>query len=213
MRSRALACALVAALAVVLTGSPAKALDFTHVAGFDRIQSDIVNWNLETGTFTLPHPFVASRGGSDISADRATGNSRSKQLHAEGNVIVHQTEPLKNSLRAAAMTQQPSVLTCDKLDVDGVRKLYIATGNVHFSQGAREATADMGVLDDANHHLHMEGHVHIRDKDQTLDSNVLDYDTNTGEVSAKGSVTIQAPIETAAPTLGEPSPTPKPKKH
>ncbi len=204
--------ALAVALAVGLTGSPARALDFTHVAGFDRIESDVVNWNLETGTFTLPHPFVASRDGSDISADRATGNSRQKQLHAEGHVIVHQTQPLKSSLRAEALTQQPSTLTCDKLDVDGVRKLYVAIGNVHFTQQNREATADSGTLDDANHHLHMEGHVHIRDKDQTLDSDVLDYDTLSGELSAKGNVTIEAPVETAAPASG-PSPTAKPKKH
>jgi lipopolysaccharide assembly outer membrane protein LptD (OstA) len=212
MRARPLAFVLAVALAVVAAGSPARALDFTHIAGFDRIESDIVNWNLETGAFSLPHPFVASRENSDISADRATGNSRQRQLHAEGHVVVHQTEPLKSSLRAAALTQKPSTLTCDVLDVDGVRKLYVAVGNVHFTQENREATADRGTLDDANHHLHMEGHVHIRDKEQTLESDVLDYDTLTGDLSAKGNVTIQAPVETAAPA--EPaSATPKPKKH
>jgi lipopolysaccharide assembly outer membrane protein LptD (OstA) len=208
---RPLASALALALAVGFAASPARALDFTHIAGFDRIESDVVNWNLENGTFTLPHPFVASRDGSDISADRATGNSRQKQLHAEGHVIVHQTEPLKTSLKAAALTQKPSTLTCDKLDVDGIRKLYVAIGNVHFTQENREATADTGTLDDANHRLHMEGHVHIRDNEQTLESDVLDYDTNTGELSAKGNVTIQAPIETAAPAPA-PVSTPKAKK-
>jgi len=210
--ARPAVCALAVACALALATGTALALDFTHVAGFDRIESDVVNWNLETGTFTLPHPFVASRGGSDISADRATGNSRQKQLHAEGHVIVHQTEPLKSSLKAEALTQQPSTLTCDKLDVDGVRKLYVAVGNVHFTQMNREATADTGTLDDANHRLHMEGHVFIRDKDQTLESDVLDYDTLTGELSAKGNVTIQSPIETAAPATGSTS-SPKPKKH
>ena len=83
---------------------------------------------------------------------------------------------------------------------------------MHFIQENREATADRGTLDDANHRLHMEGHVHIRDKEQTLESDVLDYDTLTGDLSAKGNVTIQAPVETAAPA-GEPTPTAKPKKH
>ncbi len=212
MRARAAFFAPALAFAVIATGSPARALDFTHIAGFDRIESDVVNWNLETGAFSLPHPFVASRESSDISADRATGNSRQKQLHAEGHVVVHQTEPLKSSLRAEALTQKPSTLTCDVLDVDGVRKLYVAIGNVHFLQANREATADRGTLDDANHRLHMEGHVHIRDKEQTLESDVLDYDTQTGDLSAKGNVTIQAPVETSAPA-GEPTPTAKPKKH
>jgi len=212
MRSRALASALSLPLFAALVALPALALDFKHIAGFDNIQSDVVNWNLETGGFSLPHPFVASREGTDISADRATGNSRLKQLHAEGHVVVHQVEPLQSSPKAMVLTQKPSTLTSDKLDVDGIKKLYIATGNMHFTQSDREASADMGTLDDANHHLHMEGHVHIRDNEQTLDSDVLDYDTLTGELSAKGNVTILAPVETAAPVPAGAAPTPKPKK-
>ena len=196
----------------VLSLAPAGALDFKSIAGFDHIATAVVNWNLETGAFNLPNPFVATREGTDISGDRATGNSRQKVLHAEGHVVVHQTEPLRSSPKAIALTQQPSTLTCDRLDVDGTTKNYVATGNVHFTQVGREATADRGTLDDANHHLHLEGHVHIRDNERTLDGDVVDYDTLSGELSAKGNVTIGAPIETAAPGTA-PSPSAKPKKH
>ena len=213
-RPRALAWAFAAACAFALLLGPARADDFKHFGGFDHIESDVVNWNLETGEFSLPHPFTAVRQGTTISADHATGNTRTKILHAEGHVVIHQNQPMTSSARAAALTARPSTLTTDKLDVDGTHKLYVANGNVHFTQEGRDATSDVATLDDANHHLHMEGHVHIRDIEQTLDSNVLDYDTLTGQLSAHGEVTIEAPVSTPEPDAADiATPAPKKKKH
>ena len=94
---------------------------FKNVGGFDHIQSDDVQYNLNNGDFTLRDRFTAVREGTEITADRASGNSKSRLLHAEGHVVVHQNQPLKQSGRAADLTQKPSTLTCDKLDVDGNR--------------------------------------------------------------------------------------------
>jgi lipopolysaccharide assembly outer membrane protein LptD (OstA) len=171
----------------------------SHIAGFDHIVTDKFNYNLNTGDFTLPGPFTAEREGTDVSADRATGNSRQKVMHAEGHVVVHQTRAPANSNQPGA-TQEPSTLTCDKLDVDGTRRLYIATGNMHFSQeGGREATADAATLDQTNHHLNMVGHVHVRNGEQTVDADHLDYDTQTGQLDGEGDVTITSPVETPPP--------------
>jgi lipopolysaccharide assembly outer membrane protein LptD (OstA) len=180
----------------------------THLAGFDHIQTDKFNYNLNTGDFTIPGRFTATRQGTDVTADRATGNSKSKIMHAEGHVVVHQNEPPAG--KPNDLTGRPSTLTCDKLDVDGTKKLYTATGDMHFTQeGGREATSDNAVLDDASHHLHMEGHVRVRDGDQTVEADVLDYDTQTGQLDGNGNVTITAPVATPQP--GTPRPA-KPKK-
>ncbi len=91
-------------------------------------------------------------------------------MHAYGHVVVHQNEPLHNGGKAADLTQRPSTLTCDTLDVDGNRQIYTANGDMHFTQeGGHEASSDRAVLDDGNHHLHMEGHVHVRNGEQTID--------------------------------------------
>jgi lipopolysaccharide transport protein LptA len=214
--SRALPAALTA-LFLAAAGyqpMPAGAQDssggFSHVAGFDHIQTDDVQYNLNTGDFTLKDRFSATRQGTDITADSGSGNSKRKILHAQGHVVVHQTKPLNAKGDTGTVTQQPSTLTCDKLDVDGTRKLYQANGNVHFSQEGREAFADSGQLDETTSTLHLEGHVRIRDKEQYLEGDTVDYNTTTGEMNAKGApVTIRTPVETPGPA---PAPTPRPKK-
>ena len=182
----------------------------SHVGGFDHIVTSKFNFNLNTGDFTIPGHFTATRSGTDVTADHATGNSKSKIMHAEGNVVVHQNQALAGRGDTSKFTQRPSTLTCDKLDVDGTRKLYTATGDMHFTQeGGREATSDSAILDDANHHLHMEGHVHVKNGEQSVDADVLDYDTLTGQLDGNGNVTITAPVETAQPG---PAPSGKPRK-
>jgi len=182
----------------------------TNFSGFDHIQFQHLNYNFTSGEYKIPDRFTATRSGTDITADTATGNSKKKVMHAAGHVIVHQNAPLKSGGDVTKVTQEPSTLTCDKLDADGNSKNYVATGNVHFSQANREGTSDVATLNDATHMLHMEGHVHLRDKDQYLDADVVDYNTDTGESQISGKpALIRLPIET--PTPGPPK-TPAPKK-
>jgi lipopolysaccharide assembly outer membrane protein LptD (OstA) len=189
-----------AAFAAPEDDSSASTSAASNIAGFSHIHTEKLLFNINSGEFTIPGHFTATREGSDITADHATGNSRQKVLHAEGNVIVHQTPSAAPGAKPSPLTQRPSTLTCDKLDVDGIKKVYYATGNMHFTQeGGREASSDRAVLDDGSHQLHMEGHVHVRNGEQVIDGDVLDYNTQTGDLSANGDVTITAPVETAAP--------------
>jgi len=175
----------------------------SNIAGFDRIHTDKINFNINTGDFTIPNAFSATRQGTEVTAERANGNSKTKILHAQGRVVVHQNQAFADHGKATDLTQRPSKLTCDKLDVDGTRKLYTATGNMHFTQeGGRDATSDNAVLDDATHKLHMEGHVHVKNGEQTISSDVLDYDTATGQLDGNGNVTITAPAGTPRPGEG-----------
>jgi lipopolysaccharide transport protein LptA len=201
--------ALLAVLAGTLAAGPSPApADHsqmpniaTNISGFDHIQFNHLDWNMNSGDYKIPDRFTANRQGTELTADNATGNSKKKLLHAQGHVVVHQNGALKSSGDVNKLTSQgPSTLTCDKLDVDGNTKLYVATGNVHFTQGDREGTSDTGTLNDNTHMLHMEGHVHLRDKEQTLDGDKVDYNTLTGEANVSGSpALIRMPMETPPP--------------
>jgi len=192
--------ALVPVAAYAAAGTPNSTHALSQFAGFDSIKTASVHYNLNTGDFSFPSHFTATRQGMDITADRANGNAQKKIMHASGNVVVHENGPATGGSKAAALTQQPSTLTADRLDVDGNTKIYVATGNMHFTQpGGHEATADRAVLDDATHHLHLEGNVTVRDGERTIAASQLDYDTETGQVDGNGDVTITAPAETPVP--------------
>jgi lipopolysaccharide assembly outer membrane protein LptD (OstA) len=188
--------------------------EFSNVGGFDSITTRSIDTNLNTGVFSVPQHFTASRADTQISADKATGNTRTKVVHATGNVIVHRTAPIQGT-GDSRIGPEPSTLTCDKLDIDGGKKFYMATGNVHFTQGTRDATADRGTLDEVTGLLHLSGNVHIRDKEQYLDGDDVVYNTKTGDVRATGNpVMVRAPAATPVPTDEglTPTATPKPKK-
>jgi lipopolysaccharide assembly outer membrane protein LptD (OstA) len=219
--ARALCAALIAfALAAGVAGAqspspkPPSQQGLENFAGFDSIKTDTIDWNANTGDFSMPKHFTASRSGSDVSADRATGNSKRKIVHATGNVVVHQI-PTGESARNSKLGSEPSTLTCDKLDADGTRKLYTASGHLHFVQGERDATADTGTLDDQSGMLHMQGNVHVKDGEQYLDANDVVYNTHSGDLKATGNVLVRSPAQTPAPN-GPVSPAATaapPKKH
>ena len=189
---------------------PFGVTSFTNFSGFDHVSAPVIKYNFQSGNYTIPDRFTAVRSGTELTADTANGNSKKKLLHASGHVIVHQNQPLKSGGDVTKVTQEPSTLTSDKLDVDGIRKVYLATGNVHFTQANREGTSDTATLDDGTHVLHMEGHVHLRENEQLIDADVVDYNTVTGEAQVTGKpALIRMPIET--PTPGS-SKTPAPKK-
>jgi lipopolysaccharide assembly outer membrane protein LptD (OstA) len=190
--------------------SAMQSVTFTNISGFDYVQAPRIDYNFHDGSYKIPERFKAVRSGTELTADTANGNSKTKLMHAAGHVILHQNQPLKSGGDVTKVTQEPSTLTCDKLDADGARKFYVATGDVHFTQANREGSSDTATLDDATHMLHMEGHVHLRDKDQMLDADIVDYNTQTGEAHISGKpALIRLPVETPSP--GPPR-TPAPKK-
>jgi lipopolysaccharide export system protein LptA len=204
----ATAAALLAAFAIASAalgapqgaGSADPASGASGVAGFDHIATKHISFNYDNGNFTLPGPFTASSKDTDITADQATGNSKQKLLHAHGHVVVHKKAEQRPGGNGSTVTQKPSTLTCDSLDADGISKVYTCNGNMHFMQeGGRDATSDTATLDDAHHHLHMQGNVHVQDKDRTINASTIDYDTISGQIEADGDVTITAPAETPPP--------------
>ena len=145
-----------------------------------------IDTNLNTGVFSRA---AALHGEPRRHADLGGQGDRqhADQDRPRRRATSSSTGPRRSRARATSrIGPEPSTLTCDKLDIDGGKKFYVATGNVHFTQGTRDATADRGTLDEVTGLLHLAGNVHIRDKEQYLDGDDVVYNTKTGDVARDG---------------------------
>lgn len=118
------------------------------------------NW--QTGVFSTPGKIELTRPGSNITADRATGNWKTHSAVLTGNVVLHDNNGVLTNFAGQAGKHAPATLTCDNLNIDGVTKTYIATGNVHFLQGGSDVRADRAVMNGVTHDLHLYGHVQLQ---------------------------------------------------
>jgi len=125
-----------------------------HVSG----SHFIFNWS--TGDFSSPDRVTLTRPGNSISADHIGGNEKRKTALLTGNVVIHDDRGSLTTFTSAG-PPMPSTLTCDSLSVDGTTKLYVAQGNVHFIQGAREAYADQAIMNGFTHVLELKGNVRL----------------------------------------------------
>lgn len=117
------------------------------------------NW--QTGNFTTPGRVVLTRPGSDIQADRATGNFKQHQATLTGHIVLHDNNGVLTNFAGQNGSHAPATLTCDNLSIDGTTKTYVATGSVHFTQGGSTARADRAVMDGLTHDIHLYGHVEL----------------------------------------------------
>jgi lipopolysaccharide assembly outer membrane protein LptD (OstA) len=162
----------------------------------------------------MPHKVMFSRPGSDGTADSAAGNDKRGTITLRGNVVLHDNG---NAPEAPSNDEYakggPATLTCDALDVDSKKKIYIATGHVHFVQGARVAVADKGTLDRSTGGLRLEGHVKTADGETSMSAGVMDYNTNTKKIDANGKpIIIKQPVPSPEPGSGTPAPKPKKRR-
>lgn len=118
------------------------------------------NW--QSGAFSTPGKITLTRPGSDISADRATGNFKSHSAILTGNVVLHDNNGVLTNFAGQTGSKEPATLTCDNLNIDGVSKTYVATGNVHFVQGGHDVRADRAVMNGLTHDLHLYGNVQLQ---------------------------------------------------
>jgi lipopolysaccharide assembly outer membrane protein LptD (OstA) len=146
----------VALLAAAPPSRPAAGFNFSDW----QVSTGELDFNYQSGAFSTPGRVRLTRTGSEIQADRANGNTKTKQAYLAGNVSLHdQNGVLTNFGGGTVSGSKPSTLTCDNLQIDGVSKIYTATGHVHFAQGTGYATADRAVMNGFTHDLHLYGHV------------------------------------------------------
>lgn len=197
------------------TARPTTALPSSSLTnGQFTVDTDETNYDLNNGDFDMPHHVHFTRPGTDVTGDRAHGNTRTDQITITGHVILHQTGTI-NSLGSGASrvtSEEPSTLTTDELHVDGKTKTYTAVGNVKWSQGNKMLTADRGILNENTHQLNLQGNVHIQQDQQSMNADRVDYDTETENGIAYGSPVIaRLPVE-PPPAGSSPPPTPPPRR-
>ncbi|MDP9110103.1 MAG: LPS export ABC transporter periplasmic protein LptC [Candidatus Eremiobacteraeota bacterium] len=172
-----------------------------------NVVADDINANVQSGDFSIPGHFQMTRAdGSTVDADRAVGNYKRKRAHLYGHVVMHDAAGTLGGLSSARKTSgEAATLRSDELAIDGIRKIYTATGSVHYAQGPSTADADNAKLNDKTHRLNLTGNVHIVRADRTLDSQSAVYNTVSGDGEATGKVRMVFP-SAIHPTLATPKP-------
>lgn len=157
---------LAALLAALLTAAAPKTAPQARAVGFGlsdwHVATGQLDANWQSGTFSTPGRIELTRPGSDISADRATGNWKTHSATLTGNVVLHDNNGVLTNFAGQSGSHAPATLTCDNLAIDGVNKTYVATGNVHFIQGGSDVRADRAVMNGFTHDLHLYGHVQLQ---------------------------------------------------
>jgi len=118
----------------------------------------VFNWT--TGDFSSPDRVTLTRPGNSISANQLSGNEKKKTALLVGSVVIHDDRGSLTNFTSNG-PPMPSTLACDRLSIDGVSKMYVAEGNVHFIQGGREAYADQAIMNGQTHILELKGNVRL----------------------------------------------------
>ncbi|HEX5274029.1 MAG TPA: LPS export ABC transporter periplasmic protein LptC [Candidatus Rubrimentiphilum sp.] len=146
----------IALLAAAAPPRPAAGFNFSDW----QVSTGELDWNYQTGSFTTPGHVRLTRTGSDIEANRANGNTKTRQAFLQGNVSLHDRNGVLTNFGGGTLGgSKPATLTCDALQIDGVTKIYTATGHVHFVQGGSYVTADRAIMNGFTHDLHLYGNV------------------------------------------------------
>ncbi len=197
---------------VDVVGAPAVLKQTPPGGGTDTVETAQLHYNQNSGDFTMPGKAKFSRPGTDATGDRAQGNTKRGTLTLSGNVTVHDSGSAPEVGEAAYGGNGPANLTCDTFDVDAKSKVYIADGNVHFSQGARTGSAEHGSLDRGSSKLRLERNVKLTDGDSRMTASSVDYNLTTKDVVVHGGpIIIRQPVPSQEPRPAS-STTPKPKK-
>lgn len=185
---------------------PASAAPAASVGPWNVLADDI-RANLQNGDFSVPgHLQLTRADGSTVDADRAVGNYKRKRAHLYGHVVMHDAAGTLGGLSSAAKSShEAATLRSDELTIDGIAKIYTATGSVHYAQGPSTADADIAKLNDKTHRLNLTGNVHIVRADRTLDSQSAVYNTVSGDGEANGKVRMVFPSN-IHPSLATPKP-------
>lgn len=179
----------------------------TFKVGVWTVHASLLDVNFKSGDFSTPNQVTMTRDGGDITADRASGNYKSKNSTLYGHVVVHDTQGNFAGISSTkpAQSRGPSKLTADQVNINGAGKIYTATGNVHYVQADTTVDADKGVLNDTTHDLDLTGNVKITQGDRNMEAGHVLYNTVSGQAHAEDNVTMQFPSE-VTPHLATPRP-------
>lgn len=185
------------AVALAAGPPPAAPAGASFRVGIWTVHTSKVDTNWKSGDFSTPEQIVMSREGGDITADRANGNYKTKNATLFGHVVMHDSQGNFAGLSETTPTESrgPATLTADQVQIDGLAKVYKASGSVHYVQADTTVDAERGQLNDTSHDLYLEGSVHIVQGDRNLVADRVHYNTVSGDSHAEGNVTMQFPSQ------------------
>ena len=88
--------------------------------GSYTVEGKDLTWNQKNGEFTIPNDVKFTQPGTDVTGDRAQGNSLQRKVVITGHVVLHNTKPVSSvGVTAKNASNEPQTLTTDELQVDG----------------------------------------------------------------------------------------------
>lgn len=149
---------------ILLKGS----VKFTH--DDTAITSDQVDYDDAANTAVSPGKLVISNPECDITGARGSAFFKKRLGIVEGSVVMNlkprkdETEPA-DSDSVRARLNEPTTITCSRLEYLYRDKIVTATGQVVFRQNKRKATADKVIYDQKNEFVTLTGNVSMIDED------------------------------------------------
>ncbi len=185
---------------------PRRPHDTFHV-GVWTVHASLLDVNFKDGDFSTPKQVTMTRGGGDITADRASGNYKSKARDAlrpcrHARYRRQLRRHLQHQAREIARTLD---LTADQVHIDGVGKIYTATGHVHYVQADTTVDADNGVLNDFTHELDLKATSRSCKAIATCKRVTCSTIRVSGQAHAEDDVTMQFPSD-VNPHIATPRP-------
>jgi lipopolysaccharide assembly outer membrane protein LptD (OstA) len=191
----------------------------SFAVGVWTVHTQSLDFNERSGDFSVPNKLEMTRQGGDVEADRANGNYKTQVVMLYGNVTMHDLSGNFAGMASGSIQRPsgPATLTADTVRVDGMARVYTATGHVHYVQSTTTVDADRGMLNDASHMLFLSGNARVAQGLRNVVADHIAYNTLTGDAHAEGNVTMQFPNE-SQPSVATPKPiripglrTPKPR--
>lgn len=203
---------LVATLAVALAATPAPSpappvFHDSFAVGVWTVHTQSLDFNEQTGNFSVPNKLEMTRSGGDVEADRANGNYKTQVVTLYGDVTMHDLSGNFAGMAAGSISRPagPATLTADQVRVDGLARVYTATGHVHYVQSNTTVDAERGMLNDVSHMLFLSGNARVAQGLRNVLADRIAYNTLTGDAHAEGNVTMQFPNE-SQPHIATPKP-------
>lgn len=144
--------------------------DVKCVHGDTTLTTDRVEFDEDAQIVTSPGKLFITSPECDITGDKGTAYLKKRIAVLEGNVVM-QLKPKKTEGEKADKDSprekfnQPTTITCSKIEYLYKKKIASGTGNVIFKQDKRTATAQKFTYDEMKEELVVMGNVKAVDED------------------------------------------------
>jgi len=173
------------------------------------LTSDEVTYDKQTKTAASPGKISVTNPDCDLTGDKGTADFNKKLIVVEGNVTMlakpKKTDEKTDPDSVKAKLNEPTTITCPRIQYQYKDKIATATGGVNFKQAKRSGSAQKAVYDQKKELLTLTGDVKGTDEDgQTFSAPEVVISLKKGDEwmeakNANASFKIDTNEETAPP--------------